>query len=249
MHEVSRLIFYFIGLCSGGGCDSFSNPLIILFSVCPREFIFFKGSCHTIVTTGTLWHESSAVCTARNATLGSIHSQDEQDFLNGNLIGMFTFRKMIQKYILQVWLNASSGLDLSRPPTWVNGCGLTRPSWTTRTGVGVRAVWPAPKLPTQRVAYGKITALKACLTMSTARSLMWVNELKPAPSAGIEGISILRVKNKDKHTEYLLFVWFSLQVVWVEWVEVPDEPFHNFRAPESGDRRFLCSLGTSCDGF
>ena len=28
-----------------------------------------------------------------------------------------------------------------------------------------------------------------------------------------------------------------------------DEPFHNFRASRSGDRRFLCSWGTSYDGF
>ena len=29
----------------------------------------------------------------------------------------------------------------------------------------------------------------------------------------------------------------------------PDRPFHNFRAPRSGDRRILCSSGESCDGF
>ena len=27
----------------------------------------------------------------------------------------------------------------------------------------------------------------------------------------------------------------------------PDEPFRNFRASRSGDRRILCSSGTSCD--
>ena len=29
----------------------------------------------------------------------------------------------------------------------------------------------------------------------------------------------------------------------------PDEPFPNFRASRSGDRRTLCSSGSSCDGF
>ena len=31
--------------------------------------------------------------------------------------------------------------------------------------------------------------------------------------------------------------------------DVPDEPFHNFRASRSGDRRILFSSGTPCDGF
>ena len=29
----------------------------------------------------------------------------------------------------------------------------------------------------------------------------------------------------------------------------PDRPFHNFRVSTSGDRRNLCTSGTSCDGF
>ena len=32
-------------------------------------------------------------------------------------------------------------------------------------------------------------------------------------------------------------------------VQKPDEPFHNFGTSRSGDRRILCSPGTSCDGF
>ena len=31
--------------------------------------------------------------------------------------------------------------------------------------------------------------------------------------------------------------------------QVPDGPIHNFSASWSGDRRVLCSSGTSCDGF
>ena len=31
--------------------------------------------------------------------------------------------------------------------------------------------------------------------------------------------------------------------------QMPDEPFHNFRASKSVDRRILCTSGASCDGF
>ena len=40
-------------------------------------------------------------------------------------------------------------------------------------------------------------------------------------------------------------------MVWnlVSETVLPDEPFHNFRASRSGDRRILCSSGTSNYGY
>ena len=43
-------------------------------------------------------------------------------------------------------------------------------------------------------------------------------------------------------------VWLAVASWWGEGLASwPDEPFHNFGALRSGDRRVLCSSGTSCD--
>ena len=47
-----------------------------------------------------------------------------------------------------------------------------------------------------------------------------------------------------------LFVRLSVESYLVRQISYePEEPFHNFRASRSGDRRILCSSGTSCDGL
>jgi len=63
------------GLCIGGQLCCFGG--------CPPGWDRFGDYCYWLNTDLLNWQEAEAACQAEDADLTSIHSQEEQDFLNG----------------------------------------------------------------------------------------------------------------------------------------------------------------------
>ncbi|KAM4725105.1 lactose-binding lectin l-2-like [Anableps anableps] len=76
------LLIFFLGLALVAMSPSNGSELMLQRNDCPQFWYSFNNRCYKYVATRMTWADAELHCVSEDGNLVSIHSQEEQDFVN-----------------------------------------------------------------------------------------------------------------------------------------------------------------------
>ncbi|KAM6903303.1 C-type lectin-like [Lycodopsis pacificus] len=76
------LFLFFFGLALGAVSPSDDHEVKLQSGYCPAVWYSFNGRCYKYVSTRMTWADAELHCVSQGANLVSIHSLDEENFIN-----------------------------------------------------------------------------------------------------------------------------------------------------------------------